>query len=132
MRSLHSFNMLLVTVLLAIVALSPFVTAYQVLISQSDEVRQVCSGMWGKGKQDAFIEGVYNMAMVGRSLSDTFNAVIFGPSSRGQVALVIYEWQDASHLGIDKNGQSTEDTWSDEVSFSAWLAKALVCLNQYH
>lgn len=43
-------------------------------------------------------------------------AVIFSPSSRGQLALVIFEWNDASHLGVDQNGQSTENEWSDEVS----------------
>ena len=50
-----------------------------------------------------------------RSLADTPRAVLFTPASRGQLALVIFEWEDASHLGIDKNGQSTENEWSDEV-----------------
>lgn len=31
--------------------------AYQVLVSNTDDVRQVCSGMYGHGAQDAFIEG---------------------------------------------------------------------------
>lgn len=48
--------------LLAAVVLSPTVAAYQVVFSQNDEVRQVCSGMWGKGKQDAFIEGMFYLA----------------------------------------------------------------------
>lgn len=32
-------------------------SAYQVLVSSDDEVRQICSGMWGHGKLDPFIEG---------------------------------------------------------------------------
>lgn len=32
-------------------------SAYQVLISDTDDVRQVCSGMWGTGGKQPFIEG---------------------------------------------------------------------------
>ncbi|KAK4057820.1 hypothetical protein OIO90_001039 [Microbotryomycetes sp. JL221] len=77
--------------------------AYQVLISSEDDNRQVCSGMWGKGKQDAFIE------------------VLFSPSSRGQLALVIFEWQDAKYLGTDQNGQSTDNNWTNERVFICTL-----------
>ncbi|KAM0789008.1 hypothetical protein ACM66B_003076 [Microbotryomycetes sp. NB124-2] len=70
--------------------------AYQVLISSQDANRQVCNGMWGNTQQDAFIE------------------VIFSPGSRGQLALVIFEWQDAKYLGTDQNGQSTLNEWSQD------------------
>lgn len=59
MLSLRALNplQLLLGALLVVTTFAP-VSAYQVLISDHDEIRQVCSGMWGKGKQEAFIEGM--------------------------------------------------------------------------
>lgn len=42
--------------------------------------------------------------------------VIFGPASKGQVALVIYEWEDAKYLGIDTKDRKEENQWEDDVS----------------
>lgn len=78
--------------------------AYQVLISDNDPVRQVCSGMWGKGKEDAFIE------------------VLFAPSSRGQLALVIFEWSDGRYLGVDQSGNTSENQWSTERVYICTLS----------
>ncbi|KAK4055494.1 hypothetical protein OIV83_000040 [Microbotryomycetes sp. JL201] len=70
--------------------------AYQVLIDSQDSNRQVCNGMWGSINKDAFIE------------------VIFAPGSRGQLALVVFEWADTRYLGTDQNGQSTANDWSQD------------------
>lgn len=40
--------------------------------------------------------------------------VSFDPSSRGQIAMVIYEWRDAKYLGID----TEPDNYLVPVSFS--------------
>ncbi|RSH94248.1 hypothetical protein EHS25_004051 [Saitozyma podzolica] len=56
-------------------------SAYRVPIADTDDLREVCSGMWG-GKE-AYIE------------------VSFNPESSGQVALVLYEWSDVPYLGVD-------------------------------
>ncbi|UOH80485.1 hypothetical protein LQV05_003139 [Cryptococcus neoformans] len=53
--------------------------AFRVSISDTDSLREVCSGMYG-GK-DAYIE------------------VDFDQTSSGQVALIIYEWNDVQYLG---------------------------------
>ncbi|GJN89555.1 hypothetical protein Rhopal_002542-T1 [Rhodotorula paludigena] len=47
---------LLPALIVLLACLSHLASAYQVLVSDQDEVRQVCSGMWGKGAQDPFIE----------------------------------------------------------------------------
>jgi len=72
--------------------------AYQVLISDTDDLRQVCSGMWQKfaKSRDPYIE------------------IIFGPASSGQLALVIYEWQDAKFLGINPSNQQAENSWQED------------------
>lgn len=125
-RSVNLFSNPLAILLLALLGLIlPLSTsAYQVLISDQDDVRQVCTGMWGKGKQDAFIEGTANGRRVQRGsrgrrrdeLTRGFDyAVLFSPSSRGQLALVIFEWQDAKYLGVNPNAENTENHWSDEV-----------------
>lgn len=45
-----------------------------------------------------------------------FSTVIFSPSSRGQLALIIYEWDDARYIGIDADGSGAgENMWEDEV-----------------
>ncbi|KAM0745675.1 hypothetical protein T439DRAFT_307608 [Meredithblackwellia eburnea MCA 4105] len=77
--------------------------SYQVLFSSDDDVRQVCSGMYGRGEQDPFIE------------------VIFAPSSRGQLSLVIFEWKDAKHLGVDPSGK-TDNTWTDDRVYICTLS----------
>ncbi|EUC63858.1 lung seven transmembrane receptor [Rhizoctonia solani AG-3 Rhs1AP] len=62
-------------------ALLGLASAFELKISDQDDYRQACSGMWGGDK--AYIK------------------VTFDPASRGQVAMVIYEWRDARYLGID-------------------------------
>lgn len=51
-------------------------------------------------------------------------AVLFSPSSRGQAALVVYEWQDAKYLGVGADGQQGDNDWSEDVRafFSAELS----------
>ncbi|KAI5450888.1 hypothetical protein NCC49_002628 [Naganishia albida] len=66
---------------LVILALAASSAAYRVDIQDTDEVREVCSGMFG-GKA-AHID------------------VTFDPRSSGQVALVIYEWADVAFLGTE-------------------------------
>ncbi|OAV91518.1 hypothetical protein PTTG_03861 [Puccinia triticina 1-1 BBBD Race 1] len=72
--------------------------AYQVLISDTDDLRQVCSGMWQKfaKSRDPYIE------------------IIFGPASSGQLALVVYEWQDAKWLGINPSNKQAENSWQED------------------
>ncbi|KAF5352637.1 hypothetical protein D9756_005992 [Leucocoprinus leucothites] len=55
------------------------VFAFQVPISDSDYSRQTCSGMWAG--------------------DNTYVNVTFDKGSKGQVAMVIYEWTDAPFLG---------------------------------
>jgi hypothetical protein len=43
-------------------------------------------------------------------------AVVFAPGSRGQLALVIFEWKDAKYLGVDQSGQASDNQWEDDVS----------------
>ncbi|WWC87461.1 uncharacterized protein L201_002350 [Kwoniella dendrophila CBS 6074] len=64
------------------------VNAFRVPISDTDSLREVCSGMYG-GK-DAYID------------------VTFDSTSAGQVALIIYEWKDVPYLGIDTPGNSED------------------------
>ncbi|KAJ9094999.1 hypothetical protein QFC21_005792 [Naganishia friedmannii] len=59
----------------------PLVAGYRVDIKDTDQVREVCSGMYG-GK-NAHID------------------VTFDSRSVGQVALVIYEWSDVAFLGAE-------------------------------
>ncbi|KAI5475999.1 transmembrane receptor [Pseudohyphozyma bogoriensis] len=87
-----SLPSILASVALLLALLTPTL-AYQTLISSADEV---CSGMYGKGKEDAFIE------------------VLFSPSSRGQLALVVFEWSDAKYLGINQGGGTAENEWNSE------------------
>lgn len=43
--------------------------------------------------------------------------VLFSSASRGQLALVIYEWNDAKYLGIDADGTGAgANEWEDNVS----------------
>ncbi|KNZ51930.1 uncharacterized protein VP01_375g3 [Puccinia sorghi] len=41
-------------------------------------------------------------------------AIIFGPASSGQLALVIYEWQDAKWLGINPSNHQAENSWQED------------------
>ncbi|ORY26066.1 lung seven transmembrane receptor-domain-containing protein [Naematelia encephala] len=66
---------------LAASSLVPYGAAYRVPIRDTDDLREVCSGMYG-GK-NAFID------------------VTFNPTSSGQVALVMYEWKDVPYLGVE-------------------------------
>lgn len=57
-------------------------------------------------------------------------AVVFSPGSRGQVALVIFEWKDAKYIGVDQSGSSAVNQWDEDVSLSCggvvpWLGFAL-------
>ncbi|GAA5919466.1 hypothetical protein JCM1841_002409 [Sporobolomyces salmonicolor] len=90
--------------LLVLVGLVAHCTAYQVLISDQDDVRQVCSGMWGKGKENAFIE------------------VLFSPASRGQLALVVFEWEDAKYLGVETSGNDAENAWQEDRVYICTLS----------
>ncbi|GAA5829862.1 hypothetical protein JCM11251_007911 [Rhodosporidiobolus azoricus] len=80
------------------------VAAYQVLVSDQDEVRQVCSGMWSKGVQQPFIE------------------VIFSPTSRGHLALVVFEWDDSKYLGADDSGKESDNNWSADRTYICTLS----------
>lgn len=42
-------------------------------------------------------------------------AVLFGPGSKGQLALVIYEWKDAKYLGVDEVDPTEQNEWEDNV-----------------
>ncbi|RXK39801.1 major facilitator protein [Tremella mesenterica] len=66
---------------------------YLVPIRDTDDVREVCSGMYG-GKQ-AFI------------------SLTFDDTSVGQVAVVIYEWKDAKYLGADTISGDHDDVGGD-------------------
>ncbi|CAO1633579.1 unnamed protein product [Parajaminaea phylloscopi] len=66
--------------------------AYRVSISDADQLRQTCSGMWA-GK-------------------DTSIDLTFHRNSSGTVATIIYEWQDYTHLGT--NGPD-RDIFGDAV-----------------
>ncbi|KAF9056134.1 lung seven transmembrane receptor-domain-containing protein [Panaeolus papilionaceus] len=57
----------------------PLVSAYQVPIVDTDYSRQTCSGMWGG--PSAYIN------------------VSFDATSQGNLAMVIYEWNDVQYLG---------------------------------
>jgi hypothetical protein len=56
-----------------------FATAYEVPVLDTDYSRQICSGMWG-----------------GHS---TYINVSFDSTSQGQLAIVVYEWNDMQYLG---------------------------------
>ncbi|WWC60033.1 uncharacterized protein I303_102596 [Kwoniella dejecticola CBS 10117] len=75
-----TFRQSMYLALLALTGLAR-VNAFRVPISDTDSLREVCSGMYG-GK-DAYIE------------------VTFNPTSLGQVALIVYEWKDVPYLGIE-------------------------------
>ncbi|KAG8739346.1 hypothetical protein FRC10_005773 [Ceratobasidium sp. 414] len=58
----------------------PFAIAFELKVSDQDDYRQACSGMWAGA--NTFIKGGHSF-------------------SRGQIAMVIYEWRDVKYLGID-------------------------------
>ena len=72
------------------------VTTYEVPISHTDYDRQTCSGMWTS--ENTYINGIsqplhiYHRRLVGFS-------VTFDAKSQGQLASVIYEWEDVKYLG---------------------------------
>ncbi|MBW0516464.1 hypothetical protein O181_056179 [Austropuccinia psidii MF-1] len=82
-----------------------YVQTYQVLISDTDDVRQVCSGMWQKiaKSRDPYIE------------------ILFGPASSGQLALVVYEWEDGKWLGIDESNRQAENNWDTNRTYVCTL-----------
>lgn len=71
----------------ALLAISQSAFAYELFISSEDSFPQVCSGMYGGG--DAAIE------------------VLFSGQSTGELALVIYEFNDQHSLG-SYSGYSTD------------------------
>ncbi|GAA6004977.1 hypothetical protein JCM11491_002296 [Sporobolomyces phaffii] len=97
---------------------APSVLAYQVLVSDQDAVRQVCSGVWannelGKGHQDPYIE------------------ILFAPASRGQLALVVFEWEDAKYLGMDPTGENKLNDWQEDRIYVCTLAARQAGLCEY-
>ncbi|KAF8516142.1 lung seven transmembrane receptor-domain-containing protein [Hysterangium stoloniferum] len=89
---------------LALLAFTALVTAFEVQISDVDWERQVCSGMWGG--ENAHIN------------------VSFEAHSEGQVAMVIYEWQDVPYLG-KASSQTDESIPRTYVCTSAALSNGL-------
>jgi hypothetical protein len=47
---------------------------------------------------------------------------LFSPSARGQLALVIFEWEDAIYLGVDKEDPSADNHWSDSRVYICTLS----------
>ncbi|GAA5967802.1 hypothetical protein JCM3765_001442 [Sporobolomyces pararoseus] len=101
-----------------LLALLPSVLSYQVLVSDQDTVRQVCSGVWadnelGMGKQEPFIE------------------ILFAPASRGQLALVVFEWEDAKYLGMDPSGENKLNDWQQDRIYICTLSARQAGLCEY-
>jgi len=75
-------------------ALTQAAFGYEVSISDLDDARQICSGMYGGSN-----------AHINSKVATTHHAfthprlVSFTSDSRGQVAAVIYEWTDVAFLG---------------------------------
>ncbi|GAA5927692.1 uncharacterized protein JCM15063_005970 [Sporobolomyces koalae] len=81
----------------------PLVQSYQVLVSDQDTIRQVCSGVWAKNE-------------LGQGVQNSYIEILFAPASRGQLALVVFEWEDAQYLGVDPTGANKPNDWvSDRV-----------------
>lgn len=80
------------------------VSAYRVAISDEDQLRQTCSGMWA-GKDTSIDckwlpwreEGHYSRFR----LTSQPSAVNFERNSSGTVATIFYEWSDFDKLGAD-------------------------------
>lgn len=70
---------------------------YQVAISDKDEIKQVCSGMYGG--ENAYINGERRRVPKLRSSLTLIRIVSFVNGSKGQLAMVIYEWEDVRWLG---------------------------------
>ena len=68
---------------------------YMVLTRSTDYSRQICTGMWGG--PSAYINGMREFWRYERGLSCLL--VSFDSTSQGQLAMVIYEWEDAKYLG---------------------------------
>ena len=68
-------------------------------IRDTDDFKEVCSGMWGGG--EAHIERGWFLKQESRWSGLIVCLVSFDPSSSGQVALVMYEWSDVPYLGVD-------------------------------
>lgn len=49
-------------------------------------------------------------------------AVLFGPSSKGQLALVVYEWKDAKYLGVDQDDPTEQNAWEANVTIASAAA----------
>lgn len=76
-------------------------------IADTDELREVCSGMYG-GK-DAYISCEYSSPSCLDSPTHIAFTVSFSQSSRGQLALVFYEWSDIQYLGVETPGANPGD-----------------------
>lgn len=89
-------------------------------MSDTDALRETCSGMYG-GKQ-AHISGELPATV---ALDTAHLAVSFDDSSTGQVALVIYEWADVRYLGVETPTQEVGGI-RRPVRSSSFLPSSLV------
>lgn len=53
-------------------------------------------------------------------------AVLFSPSSRGQLALAFFEWDDAQWLGVGADAQGGKNDWSADVRSRSLSLSSLV------
>ncbi|KIM88622.1 hypothetical protein PILCRDRAFT_2830 [Piloderma croceum F 1598] len=83
------------------------VAGYEVPVSDTDYSRQICSGMWSS--QSTFINGTVLLELASdRSVVVLMQASVTFEPSQGQLAMVIYEWNDVKYLG--KITSTTDDT----------------------
>jgi hypothetical protein len=79
-------------------------------IRDTDELREVCSGMYGGEKAYISCEQRYprpvHLFLDTRLLWSQIT-VTFDPTSTGQLALVLYEWSDVKYLGADSPGDDS-------------------------
>ena len=83
----------------------PVVHSQSVNIADTDDVREVCQGMYG-GKKAYIERECQQMCSYAAPCSSPvymyiLTPVSFDQRSSGQVALVIYEWKDVKYLGVE-------------------------------
>ena len=78
---------------------------YEQKVSDEDDTRQFCSGMYGGSI--AHINGWYLVLFSVRcGLPCLLRGIVtFDETSRGQLAMAIYEWQDVKYLGKETYGE---------------------------
>ena len=101
-------------------------------IKDTDELREVCSGMYGGEK--AYISREHriearSVSAHSLNLSSSVLIVTFDPSSSGQLALVLYEWDDVKYLGADTPGNE-DDSMPVRIRF-CHLTFSVLRLIQY-